>query len=81
VTLSSSTVTPGAISGIRGSQLLSDVEDFMSAVNKGGEEDREKLREIYHYTGRALWVNAVMEKFSLAEGTAKALVSLMMNTL
>jgi hypothetical protein len=56
---------PGAISGIRGSRLSSDVEAFMSAINKGGDAVREKLREIYHYTGRAIWVNAVMEKFSL----------------
>ncbi|KIM74382.1 hypothetical protein PILCRDRAFT_14527 [Piloderma croceum F 1598] len=81
VTLSSSTATLGGISAITGSRLSSDVEEFMGAINKGSNEDREALREIYHFTGRALWVNVVRVKFSLAEGTAKALVGLMMQTL
>jgi hypothetical protein len=68
----------GIISRTVGSLLSGDVEDLMSAVGRGNDEHREVLREIYHLTGRALWVDAVMTKLDLAEGTAKALVGLML---
>jgi len=64
----------GTISRTVGSLLSGDVEDLMSAVCRGNDEHCEVLQEIYHLTGRALWVDAVMTKLDLAEGTAKALM-------
>jgi hypothetical protein len=78
-TLSSSAVPRGTISSMVGSPLSSDIEDLLRAVGKEGDDSRKALHQIFQFTGRALWVDSVMEQLNLAEGTAKALVGLMLN--
>jgi hypothetical protein len=76
VTLSSPVVS-GTISGVTGSSLPNVVEDFMKDIGKGGIDDREIVRDIYLFTGRALWESSIMERVGLSLGSAKALVGLM----
>ncbi|KIM77840.1 hypothetical protein PILCRDRAFT_11730 [Piloderma croceum F 1598] len=76
VTLSSPVVS-GTISGVTGSSLPNVVEDFMKDIGKGGTDDHEIVRDIYLFTGRALWESSIMERVGLSLGSAKALVGLM----
>jgi hypothetical protein len=79
VTLSGLTVQRMA-TGTTGSSgpLSRDLLEFMVSIGKGGEEHHDLIREIYNYTGRALWEAAVMAELNINSGTAKALVSLML---
>jgi hypothetical protein len=49
----------------------------MKDIGKGGIDDREIVRDIYLFTGRALWESSIMERVGLSLGSAKALVGLM----
>jgi len=43
------------ISGVTGSHLPGVVEEFMKDIGKGGDGERETVRDIYLFTGRAHW--------------------------
>lgn len=78
VTLSS-TMASCTISKVSGSRLPNDVEEFMADIGKGGTDERELVRDIYLYTGRALWESSIMGRIGISSGSAKALVGLMSN--
>jgi hypothetical protein len=81
----SSTVTvlspgiSGTISGVTGSHLPGVVEEFMKDIGKGGDGERETVRDIYLFTGRAHWESRLTERLMLSSGSAKALVGLLSN--
>lgn len=79
VTLSGLAVQRTATDAAGSSGPLSrDLLEFMVSIGKGGEIHHDMIREIYNYTGRALWEAAVMVQLDINSGTAKALVSLML---
>lgn len=78
VTLSS-TAASGTISRVSGSHLPDDIEEFMKDIGKGGTAERELVRDIYLFTGRALWESSITGRIGLSSGSAKALVGLMLN--
>jgi hypothetical protein len=69
----------GTISGVIGSSLPNLIEDLMKDIGKGGTDDREVFRDIYLFTGRALWESSLTERVGLSLGSAKAMVGLMSN--
>lgn len=73
----SQTMTPGAISQVRGSLLPKEIEDFMTDIGRDDSEAREVVRDIYLFTGRSLWEGSITGRMGLSPGSAKALVSLM----
>ena len=75
----SSTAASGTISRVSGSRLPDDIEEFMKDIGKGGTAERELVRDIYLFTGRALWESSITGRIGLSSGSAKALVGLMLN--
>jgi hypothetical protein len=57
--------------------LSEEVRDFMVSIGKDTVGNHDMVQEIYDYIGRALWESSIMWCLPLNQGTAKALVSLM----
>jgi hypothetical protein len=73
-------MTSGTISHVMGSRLPNDIEDFMVDIGRDDSGARDIVRDIYLFTGRALWESSIMGRMGLSPGFAKALVSLMSAT-
>lgn len=61
------------------SPLSVDVKEFMYSIGKDTASNHDVIREIYNFTGRALWETTVGVRLDLNSGTAKALAGLMLN--
>ena len=59
--------------------LSEDVKEFMASIGKNSASDHDVIREIFNFTGRALWETTLAVRLKLNSGTAKALVGLMLN--
>ena len=78
VTVSAAAIalTPTGVANASG-PLSEEIREFMVSIGKDTDRNHDVIRDIYSYTGRALWENTLIIRLCLNSGTSRALVGLM----